>query len=67
MHQQYNIYATYGKQEGSIEIYSFYFRVFELIGLNDFNKTHKDILANDCFEIIPLAILELCQIKMKKV
>lgn len=41
IHQTYKAWVTYSVDKSALELHSFYYRVYELLELNDFNSTNR--------------------------
>ncbi len=75
IHQTFNTYITYSVSEGnsSVEVHTFYRRIFDMVGSNDFSGTNlkyqsdspRSKFSEDGF--VALSLLELCQLHKKTV
>jgi hypothetical protein len=55
--QQYRSYIAYSKTPEFTEVLAFYYRIYELLDLNDFGKTNQPFLQNNDREVQTLGML----------
>lgn len=69
IHQSWNIYLTYSEsQDGHVlQVHSFYSRVLELLGNNDFGGSNGEELATGDLQVMALGMLELCVARSKAI
>lgn len=43
--QTYEAWVAYSRDKGYVAVVAFYYRIYELLGTNDFRKTNDEFLA----------------------